>query len=330
MHEAAERKADARADVMLREVAEGLARTQKELPPKYFYDTRGARLFDEITRLPEYYLTRLERELLRSFAQGWLRSTGAGALVELGPGSGEKTRILLDALPPGAWYVPVDISRSYLDALATEIAPAYAHLRVVPALSDIAVSLALPRGLPRPVVFAFLGSTIGNFESDAVPLLRRIRRHMNEADHLLLGADLDKDPRVLAAAYNDSRGVTAEFNLNILRVLNRELGADFDVNAYRHRASYDAQRRRIEMHLVATSPQDVRIPGAGSFHLAEGESIRTEISCKYDRERVVSMLADAGLALDSWVTDAAEWYALATARVARCQPRVPADDRVGR
>lgn len=301
---------------MLREVADGLSREQKTLPPKYFYDVRGSALFDEITRLPEYYLTRTERGLLRSFASEWLVSLRPCTLVELGPGSADKTRILLEALREGAWYVPVDISPSYLEQIATDVGTDYAHLHVAPAEADISRGLRLPAQLPHPAVFAFLGSTIGNFELPAaVRLLHRVRHLMADRDRFLLGADLRKDTRVIEAAYNDSRGITAAFNLNILRVLNRELDADFDTAAFEHRAFYNEPHNRIEMHLVARAPQTIHIQGIDAAHLEQGESIRTEISCKYDRPTIDAMFADAGLELEHWVTDDGT-YALATARPA--------------
>lgn len=316
MHEAMKSPAGAKRG-MLQEVVDGLAREQKELAPKYFYDARGSLLFDEITRLPEYYLTRAERELLAGFAPGWVAALAPRALVELGPGSADKTRILLDALGPGAWYVPVDISPSYLEAIAGDIGAEYPQLVVVTALSDIARGLAVPRDLPRPALLAFLGSTIGNFDrASAVRLLRRVRRAMGAGDRFLMGADLKKDPHVLEAAYNDARGITAAFNLNILRVVNRELGADFDPAAFDHLAFYDAARSRIEMHLVARSKQVVHIPRAGRFAIEAGESIRTEISCKYDRATIERLFEDAGLELEQWVTDRDGLYALVTAHPA--------------
>jgi L-histidine N-alpha-methyltransferase len=315
MSEATQVQTGAPSRRMLREVAEGLRRRQKELPPKYFYDARGSLLFDEITRLPEYYLTRMERALLTSFAHGWLAALEAASLVELGAGSGDKTRILLDALPQGSWYVPVDISASYLEAVAAEIGAEYPHLEVVPAPSDISTSLAVPEDLPRPTVLAFLGSTIGNFDPDgAVRLLERVRRAMRPGDRFLMGADLKKDRAALHAAYNDARGITAAFNLNMLRVLNRALGADFDLNAFEHVAFFNEEESRIEMHLAARARQQVHIPHIGRIVIAQGETIRTEISCKYDREMIDRMFTAADLTIEDWVTDADGLYALVTGR----------------
>ncbi len=303
---------------MLQEVAEGLRLPQKELPPKYFYDALGAMLFDEITQLPEYYLTRVERRLLVSFARDWLRARAPASLVELGAGSGEKTKILINALNAGGWYIPVDLSTSYLEAVARDVGAQYPSLVVKPSRCDITRSLDLPGGLPRPTVIAFLGSTIGNFDGDAaVRLLQRVSAALHETDALLMGADLIKDSGILEAAYNDSKGVTAAFNLNILRVLNRELGATFNLDAFRHHAFFDEARSRIEMHLVAESEQTVQIPHLGRIVIAAGESIRTEISCKYDRPTLEELFAVAGLVLDQWVTDAEGMYALVTGRAVR-------------
>jgi L-histidine N-alpha-methyltransferase len=302
-------------DAMLDEVLAGLARPQKELSPKWFYDARGSALFDEITELPEYYLTRTERRLLETFGQTWIDGFAPMSLVELGAGSADKTRLLLDAMPAGGLYVPVDISPSYLDEVASRIGAEYPHLRVRPAESDISIGLEIPHGLPGPVAFAFLGSTIGNFDTaSAHELLTRVRRAMAGDDRFLMGVDLRKSRAIIEAAYNDSRGVTADFNLNVLRVLNRELGADFDLDAFRHRAFYDERLGRIEMHLVATSARTVSFPDGQTVRLAAGESIRTEISCKHDRASVTALFANAGLGLEVWTTDPDDFYALVVGR----------------
>jgi L-histidine N-alpha-methyltransferase len=307
-----------RASRMMQEVADGLRKPQKELPPKYFYDALGSLLFDEITRLPEYYLTRIESRLLDSFGRNWLAEQKPASLVELGAGSGEKTRILLDALSAGAWYVPVDLSPSYLEALASDLGAEYPQLVVRPSRCDITRSLDLPPGLPRPTVIAFLGSTIGNFDGEsAIQLLRRVSAELNEGDRFLIGVDLDKDVRMLEAAYNDSRGITAAFNLNILRVLNRELGTNFNLDAFAHRAFYDRSEKRIEMHLVAESPQAIHVPQLGTLLMTAGESIRTEISCKYDRPSIERLFAASGLELEHWITDPGSLYALVTGRPCR-------------
>jgi L-histidine Nalpha-methyltransferase len=303
-------------DDMRTDVWASLNRPQKELSPKYFYDERGSRLFDEITRLPEYYPTRTERMLLKAHARDWLAAQNPRALIELGAGSADKTRILLDAMPrEGSWYIPIDISMTYLVEVASNIGPEYPHLRILCVESDISKGPVVPPDMPKPSVIAFLGSTIGNFEPrSAARLLSRVRRAMTPDDRFIMGVDLVKETRVLEAAYNDSRGVTAEFNLNVLRVLNRELGTDFDIRSYAHRAFFNRASSRIEMHLLAKQSHVVTVPGAGEISVEEGETIRTEISCKYTRASVEDMFAGAGLEVASWTTDASGWYALTMAR----------------
>jgi L-histidine N-alpha-methyltransferase len=310
------RLVDDRKTAMIDDVREGLGRRQKELPPKYFYDERGSELFEKITRLPEYYLTRSERSLLEEHARSLVDALRPRTLVELGAGSAAKTRILLDAMRDAGCaeqYVPVDVSEDFLAETACQLRTEYPALRVTPAVADISTSLGLPDRLPRPVLFAFLGSTIGNFDApSARALLGRVRRVMRPFDRLLLGADLRKKRRVVEAAYNDGRGVTAAFNRNMLRVLNRELGSDFDVVSFSHRAFYSAERHRIEMHLVSARDQVVHIPQVGDVRVTKGETIRTEISCKYDRPSVRRLLRAANLRLEQWMTDA-DRFALAVA-----------------
>lgn len=292
----------------------GLGRAQKELSPKYFYDHRGSRLFEEITQLPEYYPTRAERSLLERWAPELIGELEPRSLVELGAGAAEKTRVLLDAMrqrSPEATYVPVDISADFMEAAAAALRDDYPDLEVRPVAADITTGFHLPRDLARPALFALLGGTIGNFTpAHAAALLERARREMEGGDRFLLGADLVKDVDVLEAAYNDSRGVTAEFNLNVLRVLNRELGADFDVDCFRHRAFYNRSERRIEMHLEACRALTVTIPEAGAVHFAEGETVRTEISRKYDRPGIEELFRSAGLRLEGW-SSGPEGFALA-------------------
>ncbi|HEX4469303.1 MAG TPA: L-histidine N(alpha)-methyltransferase [Gemmatimonadaceae bacterium] len=307
---------DERRSAMAEEVRDGLGRRQKELPPKYFYDERGSELFERITRLPEYYLTRAERGLLEEHSRMLIETLRPRTLVELGAGSAAKTRILLDAMRDAGCaeqYVPVDVSEDFLADTATRLREEYPALRVTPAIADISMSLGIPERLPRPALFAFLGSTIGNFDApSARALLARVRVGMRPFDRLLLGTDLRKQKRVVEAAYNDARGVTAAFNRNMLRVLNRELGADFDVASFAHRAFYSTDRHRIEMHLVSAREQVVHIPRVGDVHLTSGETIRTEISCKYDRPSVRRLLRAASLKLERWITDG-ERFALAVA-----------------
>jgi L-histidine N-alpha-methyltransferase len=303
---------------LLEEVRAGLSRPHKELSPKLFYDERGSELFDEITRLSEYYPTRLERVLLRSRGAAWIRSFEPRSLIELGAGSADKTRALLDAMADDAWYVPIDISASYLSIVAQQVGAEYPRLTVVPVEADMSNGPVVPAGVPAPSVIAFLGSTIGNFDdAGANRLLRGVRNAMSRADRFMMGADLVKDVRILERAYNDSKGVTAAFNLNVLNVLNRELDADFDTDAFEHRAFFNRDENRIEMHLVSRTEQVVTIPDAGEFAFATGESIRTEISSKYTPQAIERLFHDAGLELEDWITDASEWYALAVARVAR-------------
>jgi len=299
---------------VLADLREGLSRPQKELPPKYFYDARGSELFEAITRLPEYYLTRTERALLRRWMPEWIGEVRPRALVELGAGSAEKTRLVLDAMLGAAGfaaYVPVDVSAEFLDGAAARLAAEYPTLDVLPVVADITADFELPDILPRPTLHAFLGSTIGNFTpGEAVALLGRVRRRMAAGDVFLMGVDLRKDPAVIEAAYNDAAGVTAEFNRNMLRVLNALAGADFDPDAFDHRAFYHRGLHRIEMHLDARTPQVVTLPGVGEVRIAAGESIRTEISCKHDRASVEAMLAAAGMRLAEWETDDDGLYAI--------------------
>jgi L-histidine N-alpha-methyltransferase len=291
------------------EVAAGLARPQPELPPKYFYDERGSRLFEEITRLPEYYPTRAERALLERWMPAWMEAAAPRAVVELGAGSGEKTRIVLDAVlaaSGSAWYVPVDVSGDFLAQAAASIDRDHPGLRVEPVVADIVTAFALPPGLPRPLLQAFLGSTIGNFDPEgAAALLGRVRARMAQGDRFLLGVDLRKDPATIERAYDDAGGVTAEFNRNMLRVVNARAGTDFDVEAWEHRAFYDRTLHRIEMHLAARRAQTVAVPGHGAFRFAPGETLRTEISCKHDRESVEALFRAAGLAVERWEDDGA-------------------------
>lgn len=302
---------------LLREIAEGLSRPQKELSPKFFYDERGSRLFEEITRLPEYYLTRTERSLLERWMPAWIGALAPRALVELGAGSAEKTRIVLDAIAASvdsAVYVPVDVSAEFLDESAERIRAAYPSIEVVPLVADMTGDFALPDGLPRPTQHAFLGSTIGNFApGPAVELLRRVRERMGETDRFLMGVDLRKDPVRIEAAYNDAAGVTAEFNRNMLRVLNATTGADFDMDAWEHRAFYNREAHWIEMHLVSSRDQSVSLPGAGEFRFAAGETIHTEISAKHDRASVDALFSAAGLAVERWETDDEGLYAITLA-----------------
>jgi L-histidine N-alpha-methyltransferase len=299
---------------MLAEVAAGLSAPQKELPPKYFYDQRGSELFEEITRLPEYYPTRTERVLLKGWMPTLIPQLGTEALVELGAGSAEKSRIILRAMRAAGKsgvYVPIDVSASFLNETATRLRREFPGLTVEPVVADIAENFDPPRALPHPALYAFLGGTIGNFYPPAaIRLLSRVRAVMAPNDRFLMGVDLRKDVRRIEAAYNDSQGVTAAFNRNMLLVLNRELGSNFDPAAFEHLAFYEPVTHRIEMHLVSTLEQEVRVPGIGMVSFAAGESIRTEISCKHNRNSVAELFAAAGLRIEIWRPDPEALFAL--------------------
>ena len=292
-------------------------RQQKELPSRLFYDERGSELFERITRLPEYYLTRAEQELISERVPEWIAEQRPRSLIELGAGSATKTRMFLDAMRAddgGVTYVPVDISAEFLERTASALRREYPRLDVAPIAATFARSLELTSSIERPALITFLGSTIGNFNTlEAVGLLRRVRAAMRPGDRFILGVDLRKDAAILEAAYNDDQGVTAEFNLNILRVINQRFGAEFDVRRFRHRAFYNGREHRVEMHLVSERPQSVRVPGVGLVGIREGETIRTEISCKYDRQSVVEMFDAGGLDLVEWGDGADGMFALSLA-----------------
>lgn len=310
-------EADRRAE-MRRDVREGLGSRPRWLPPKYFYDLRGSRLFERITELPEYYLTRAERAILERCAPELAAGLRPRALVEFGSGSAAKARILLDALRgTGALvgYAPIDVSESALREAAERLVAEYPRLRVVGVIGDFRRPLELP--FPdEPRLIVFLGSTIGNLEGpSAVEFLGRVARAMGSGDGFLIGFDLVKDRERLEAAYDDAEGVTAEFNRNVLRVLNRELGADFELEAFRHRAFYDDREARIEMHLVSERAQTVRIRDLEmEVEFDEGETIRTELSHKYTRRSATALLEAAGLRPTRWETDPGGLFALALAR----------------
>jgi len=289
------------------DVRAGLTATPKWLPPKWFYDARGSELFEDITRLPEYYPTRAEREVLVERAGDIARVTRAKTLIELGSGSSEKTRLLLDALRAhgslGA-FVPLDVSDTALREAMAGIVAEYPALDVHGIVGDFTRHLKhLPTGATRLV--AFLGGTIGNLlPAERAEFLAALRAALEPGDWLLLGTDLVKDPGVLVAAYDDAAGVTAEFNRNVLRVLNRELGADFEVDAFDHVALWDAGQAWIEMRLRARKPMRVHVPALDlTVDFAAGEELRTEISAKFRREGVDKELSAAGFAPRHWWTD---------------------------
>jgi L-histidine N-alpha-methyltransferase len=302
---------------MVRDVREGLTSVPKQLSPKYFYDERGSELFEEITQLPEYYLTRSERSLLERRIHEIVAAVRPCSLVELGAGSATKTRLILDEMRASGCaecYVPIDVSKDFLEATALQLEADYPDIRITPVVSDITEPFALPP-LASPTLVAFLGSTIGNFPREpAVRLLSHVARAMGPSDRFLLGADLRKDPDTINRAYNDSKGVTAAFNLNILQRLNRELGADFPVSNYEHKAFYSSQQHRVEMHLIARNAHKVVIPEIGEIQLQKGESIRTELSYKYDRSTLEDILQAAGLVMEKWMPADDGSFALALAR----------------
>ena len=300
------------------DVREGLGRPFKELPPKYFYDERGSQLFEEITRLPEYYPTRAERAILEERAGEIVEAAGANTLIELGSGSAAKTRVLLDAMRDANsldTYVPVDISEEITRETAGVLIDEYPELTVHGVVCDYEIHL---ERLPREEggLFAFLGGTIGNFyPATRRSFLARIASLMYPGDRFLLGTDLVKDPSRLEAAYNDSAGVTAEFNKNALRVLNRELDADFQPDAFEHVAFWDGDNSWMDMRLRSLAEQAVSIASLPmEVAFAEGEEMRTEISAKFTREELERTYGRVGLKLVEWWTDPEELFALSLAR----------------
>ncbi|MFN8161242.1 MAG: L-histidine N(alpha)-methyltransferase [Solirubrobacterales bacterium] len=307
------------SDDLAADARAGLARELKELPPKYFYDERGSRLFERITELPEYYPTRTERAILRSQASEIVAAAGDPvSLIELGSGSAAKTRVLLDAMREAGClrtYAPVDISEEITRATAERLVSEYPDLLVRGVVCDFERHLERVE-VEGPRMIAFLGGTIGNFYPGARrSFLGRIADLLGEGDHLLLGTDLVKDTARLEAAYNDSAGVTAEFNKNVLCVLNRELGADFDLDRFEHRAFYDPENARVDLRLRSLAEQTVSLPGIGmTIELGGSEEIRTEISCKFTRPHLEKIYAEAGLEMTAWFTDPAGDFALSLAR----------------
>jgi dimethylhistidine N-methyltransferase len=319
---------DPEEDALRGEVLRGLLSSPKFLPAKLFYDDEGAKLFERITETPEYYLTRSELEILRTNGNEMASLVGPQpAIIEYGSGSGSKTRAILDVLEPSA-YLPVDIACAQLGRVAGKIAFEYPKVWVRPVCADYTLPLRLP---PMPesarCIAFFPGSTIGNFHpSEAATFLRSIRRTVGTGGGLLLGVDRRKNPAVLDAAYNDAEGVTAAFNLNLLARLNRELGADFHQSAFRHRASYNQDTFRIEMHLESMESQTVHVAGT-PIHFERGEMLRTEYSYKYDDAGLYRLASAGGFALRKLWTDAGKnfWVAFLEAKRERL-----ADWRSGR
>lgn len=297
-------------DAFARAVRSGLRSRSKTLPCRYFYDDEGSRLFEQICDLPEYYLTRTEDGILRNHAdamvEGWLADP---VIVELGSGSSSKTRRLIEAalrVHGTLHYVPIDVSKSILEESAEGLVAAYPGLRVTGFAANYRDALAgVVERFDRPKLFVFLGSSLGNYQTDeAVDLLSLLARSMDPSDRLLLGTDLDKDPAVLEAAYDDAQGVTARFNLNLLQRINRELGGSFDLEGFEHQARYRADLRRVEMHLVSRADQAVAIPGAGmTARFSQGESIHTENSHKYTLETLRDLADRSGFREQAAWTD---------------------------
>jgi dimethylhistidine N-methyltransferase len=293
---APKRRARRSDDAFLKAVHDGLSRPQKTLPCKYFYDREGARLFEAICTLPEYYLTRAETALLRANAKSIAAAIPEGAaLVEFGSGASVKTKILLDAAPQLRAYVPIDICGEALERAAAAIAARYRGLTVLALQADFTERAALPAAaMARPRVGFFPGSTIGNFSSgEAAELLASMRATLGAGANLLIGFDLVKDIRTLVSAYDDCRGVTAAFNKNILVRMNRELDGDFVLSAFRHEARWDKARERIEMHLVSRTAQSASV-GGQRFSFAEGETIHTENAHKYTPGSFGKIVRDGG------------------------------------
>jgi L-histidine N-alpha-methyltransferase len=302
---------DATGAALRADVLHGLTRMPKSLPPKWFYDARGSELFEEITRLPEYYPTRAEREILAARAPEIAAATGARTLVELGSGSSEKTRFLLDALPGLHTYVPVDVSESALAGAAEALLAERPALNVHALIADFTRGLALP-GTPGPRLVAFLGGTIGNLlPGERAVFLRSVRSLLDPGDFLLLGTDLVKDEEVLVRAYDDAAGVTAAFNKNVLAVLARELGADVDPDDFDHVALWNSENEWIEMRLRARSALTVKIRELDlAVPFEAGEELRTEVSAKFRQDGVRTELRAAGLELTHWWTDEEGRFAL--------------------
>jgi len=302
------------ADQMGRDVSAGLCAIPKVLPPKYFYDARGSGLFDEITRLEEYYPTRREKLILEQQATQVATLTRAQTLIELGSGTSEKTRLLLRALSCAGTlqrFVPFDVDPVVLGEASVAVAAEFPGIEVSPVVGDFEHHLGeVPAGPHR--LMAFLGSTIGNLAPDQRhAFLADVRRSLGPGDAFLLGLDLVKSPQRLVAAYDDARGVTAEFNKNVLAVINRELRANFDLAAFEHVAVWDAEQEWIEMRLRSLRDQTVHVAALGLVvEFASGEELRTEISAKFRRETIVEELASTGLRLTQWWTDPAGDFAL--------------------
>jgi len=309
--------ADAAEEALRRDVAHGLTQQPKSLPPKWFYDATGSDLFDQITRLPEYYPTRAEAQILRSRASEIAAASGADTLVELGSGTSEKTRMLLDALRDRGSlrrFIPFDVDSSVLTAAGAAIETEYPGIEITAVCGDFEEHLGKIPGDGRRLV-AFLGSTIGNFTpGPRAEFMASVAQMMQPGDTLLLGTDLVKDTERLVRAYDDGAGVTARFNRNVLAVVNRKLGADFDIDAFEHVAVWNGDEQRIEMWLRSTRAQRVRIDALDlDVDFADGEQMLTEVSSKFRPSGVEEELAAAGLRRTHWWTDEAGDFGLSLA-----------------
>ncbi|MFJ4690433.1 L-histidine N(alpha)-methyltransferase [Streptomyces sp. NPDC088766] len=307
---------DATGAALRADVLQGLSATPRTLPPKWFYDAAGSELFERITELPEYYPTRAEREILVDRAGEIAAAAGARTLVELGSGSSEKTRHLIGALTELDTYVPVDVSESALTGAGRALVAERPGLSVHALIADFTAPLTLP-DTPGPRLVAFLGGTIGNLLPDErAAFLGSVRALLSPGDALLLGTDLVKDEKVLVRAYDDAAGVTAAFNKNVLAVVNRELGGDFDPDAFDHVALWDAEHEWIEMRLRSRTAQTVKLPALGlAVDFAAGEELRTEVSAKFREAGVRAELSAAGLELSRWWTDREGRFALSLSTV---------------
>ena len=298
-----------------RDVHRGLTSSQKFIPSKYFYDSRGSGLFEKICTLPEYYPTRTEMSILKHATPEIMRSFSFGDLVELGSGANWKIRMFLDAsLDSGLKYiryVPVDVSESALKTASEELLKIYPQLEVFGIVADFTIHMdAIPADRPRLIFF--LGSTIGNFNAkECVAFLGSVAGSMNSDDRLIIGFDLLKPREAIEAAYNDTRGVTSEFNKNILNVVNRELDANFDPSHFRHLAFFNEKKERVEMHLEARRDITISIKALDlTVELAKDETIHTEVCRKFSRKKVIEMADEAGLKIQKWFSDSRGWFAV--------------------
>lgn len=303
------------------DVRAGLSATPKTLPPRLFYDEAGSELFEQITTLPKYYLTRTEQSIFLAHAAEMLHRAGDGlTLIELGAGTAAKTSVIIKALfetQMSVTFYPIDVSASALEIADRNLASQFPALKIVPMVGDYSLGLSRLSKVPGRKMVMYIGSSIGNFEPDeAGALLKTIRKSLNPGDTLLLGTDLVKDEETLLNAYDDAQGVTAAFNLNILTRIDRELGADFDIRDFRHVAAWNPREQRIEMHLESLRQQDVYVAGIDrSFHFRIGEMIHTENSYKFTPERVESVLGDGGFVLEKTWMDEKRWFGVHLARV---------------